>query len=63
MIESDKIKKVIVSDYSDGFAVDLFFKDGRQIETFTFDHNEPHENLKNLFKAIGIKEVVYQEVC
>ena len=57
------VKKVIVSDYSDGFAVDVFFKDGeRKIETFTFDHAETHAGLKHLFSALGVKDVVYQEV-
>jgi len=57
------VKKVIVSDYSDGFAVDVFFKDGeKKIETFTFDHEETHLGLKGLFQALGVKDVVYQEV-
>jgi len=57
------VKKVIVSDYSDGFAVDVFFKDGeKKIETFTFDHHDTHLGLKNLFQVMGVKDVVYQEV-
>lgn len=56
------VKKVIISDYSDGFCVDLFFTDGRESLSYNFNQEDNRSEMKKLFKALGIKEVRYQEV-
>lgn len=55
------VKKVIVSEYSDGFSVDVFLEDGTR-EAFSFDQEDNKQAMVALFKMIGVKEVRYQEV-
>lgn len=57
------VKKVIVSDFYDGFSIDIFFNDGRKKETFSFDQEDNRLAMKSMFKLLGVKEVRYQEVC
>ena len=61
-MDSD-VKKVIVSDYSDGFSIDVFFSNGRKQETFNFNQEDTRLAMKNVFKMLGVKDVRYQEVC
>ena len=57
------VKKVIVSDYSDGFCIDVFFNDGRKQETFNFNQEDNRLAMKNMFILLGVENVHYQEVC
>lgn len=56
------VKKVIISDYSDGFAIDVFFAGEKKSESYNFNQEDNRSEMKKLFKALGIKEVRYQEV-
>jgi len=56
------VKKVIISDYADGFCLDVFFNGDRKSESFNFDHAETRVALTEVFKALGVKDVHYQEV-
>lgn len=56
------VKRVVVSDYNDGFCVDVFFNDGRKQKTFDFNQEDTREGMKALFETLGIKNVYYQEV-
>ena len=57
------VKKVIISDYSDGFSIDVFFNNGKKQETFSFDQEDTRLAMKNMFTMLGVKDVRYQEVC
>lgn len=55
------VKKVIISDFYDGFSIDIFLDDGTH-EEFTINQEDTKEGLIEVFKMLGIKEVRYQEV-
>lgn len=57
------VKKIIVSDYNDGFSIDVFFKDGKKKETFDFNQEDTRLAMTDMFKAIGVENVHYQVVC
>lgn len=57
------VKKIIVSDYYDGFSVDLFLQGDKTPITFYFDQEDTREKMKELFETLGVKNVIYQEVC
>ena len=57
------IKKVIISDYYDGFSIDLYFKEGGRHETFSFNQEDDRTALKEMFEMMGVAKVIHQEVA